>query len=154
MTLGAIKVHTISSWTPAIVRVFCLHSPSSAPRVAAQEAAQSRHTTKGNICVALIVASSRFGKCSSVRSDFSTEVQNCCFQLRRIPNQISSGFSQFSGKRKPNQTALYRSKPWERTYGLFLSITATEIKWIFFYFRCRLKLFLVLFMHVTKSALN
>ncbi|TWW63352.1 hypothetical protein D4764_03G0003600 [Takifugu flavidus] len=36
---------------------------------------------------------SRFGKWSSARSDFSTQVQNCCFQLRRIPNPISPGFS-------------------------------------------------------------
>lgn len=74
---------------------------------------------------------SRFGKWSSVRSDFSTQVQNCCFQLRRIPNPISPGFSQF---RKKKNTALHRPNPRERNYGLFLRPITTQIKIIFLYF--------------------
>lgn len=76
---------------------------------------------------------SRFGKWSSVRTDFSTQVQNCCFQLRRIPNPISSGFSQFRGKKK-TKTVLHRPNPWELTCRLFLSTITTQIKMIFLYF--------------------
>lgn len=59
-------------------------------------AEQAHHREQDHLCTAGSHRGlSRFGKWSSVRSDFSTQVQNCCFQLRRIPNPISSGFSQF-----------------------------------------------------------
>lgn len=74
---------------------------------------------------------SRFGKWSSVRTDFSTQVQNCRFQLRRIPDPISSGFSQFRGGEKNTKTVLHRPNPWELTCRLFLSTTKTQIKMIF-----------------------
>lgn len=109
-----------------------MHSPPSPPRVAAQEAAQSSHSAGSGISVArpgLIVGC--FDKWSSVCSDFSTQVQNRCFQLRRIPNPISPGFSQFRRKKNKNKTPLRRLNPQGSTYGLFISNITTQIKMIF-----------------------